>query len=178
MALDRRQFLAGMGAAGAAMLARLAEAQQAAGGRLFRIDTHAHFTIPKMYDLATAHGVQQATLKDWSPAKMLAEMEEGGVATSILSISDPGVNFGDNMAARALIWSYGGSIQDERETVVINSPQTIDAVDYMARLFKATMTDEVFGWNAASNNQGLIAGNLSYILNSISAYRSAQTANR
>ena len=52
MALDRRQFLAGMGAAGAAMLARLAEAQQAAGGRLFRIDTHAHFTIPKMYDLA------------------------------------------------------------------------------------------------------------------------------
>jgi predicted TIM-barrel fold metal-dependent hydrolase len=55
-----------------------------------------------MYDLATAHGVQQATLKDWSPAKMLAEMEEGGVATSIISISDPGVNFGDNAAARAL----------------------------------------------------------------------------
>ena len=82
-----------------------------------------------------------------------------------------------NMAARALIWSYGGSIQDEHENVVLNSPQTIDAVDYMARLFKATMTDEVFGWNAASNNQGLIAGNLSYILNSISAYRSAQTAN-
>jgi hypothetical protein len=51
----------------------------AAPARAFRIDTHAHFTIPKMYDLATAHGVQQATLKDWSPAKMLAEMEEGGV---------------------------------------------------------------------------------------------------
>ncbi|MGH9226931.1 MAG: ABC transporter substrate-binding protein [Acidimicrobiales bacterium] len=82
-----------------------------------------------------------------------------------------------NMAARAIIWSYGGSIQDERENVVFNSPQTIDAVDYMARLFRQTMTDEVFGWNAASNNQGLIAGNLSYILNSISAYRSAQTAN-
>ena len=47
----------------------------------------------------------------------------------------------------------------------------------MARLFKASMTDEVFGWNAASNNQGLIAGSLSYILNSISAYRSAQINN-
>ncbi len=82
-----------------------------------------------------------------------------------------------NMAARALIWSYGGSIQDQNENVVLNSQQTIEAVDYMARLFRATMTDEVFGWNAASNNQGLIAGNLSYILNSISAYRSAQTAN-
>ena len=82
-----------------------------------------------------------------------------------------------NMAARAMIWSFGGSIQDEDENVVINSPQTIEAVDFMSRLFKATMTDEVFAWNAASNNQGLIAGNLSYILNSISAYRTAQTAN-
>ena len=82
-----------------------------------------------------------------------------------------------NMAARAIIWSFGGSIQDANENIVFNSPQTIDAVDYMARLFRETMTDEVFAWNAASNNQGLIAGNLSYILNSISAYRTAQTAN-
>ncbi|MGH9263826.1 MAG: extracellular solute-binding protein [Acidimicrobiales bacterium] len=82
-----------------------------------------------------------------------------------------------NMAARAIIWSFGGSVQDENENVVINSSQTIDAVDYMTRLFRAAMTDEVFAWNAASNNQGLIAGNLSYILNSISAYRTAQTAN-
>jgi multiple sugar transport system substrate-binding protein len=82
-----------------------------------------------------------------------------------------------NMAARAIIWSFGGSIQDERENIVFNSPQTIEAVDYMSRLFRATMTDEVFAWNAASNNQGLIAGSLSYILNSISAYRTAQTAN-
>ncbi|HEX6595483.1 MAG TPA: extracellular solute-binding protein, partial [Acidimicrobiales bacterium] len=82
-----------------------------------------------------------------------------------------------NMAARAIIWSFGGSIQDDKENLVFNSPQTIEAVDYMSRLFRATMTDEVFAWNAASNNQGLIAGSLSYILNSISAYRTAQTAN-
>ena len=82
-----------------------------------------------------------------------------------------------NMAARAMIWSFGGSIQDKDENVVFNSPQTIEAVEYMVKLFRATMTPEVFAWNAASNNQGLIAGNLSYILNSISAYRTAQTAN-
>ena len=82
-----------------------------------------------------------------------------------------------NMAARALIWSFGGSEQDAQENVVINSPETIEAVDFMAKLFKATMTDEVFAWNAASNNQGLIAGNLSYIVNSISAWRTAQDAN-
>ena len=32
----------------------------------------------------------------------------------------------------------------------------------------------VFAWNAASNNQGINSGELSYILNSISAYRTAQ----
>jgi multiple sugar transport system substrate-binding protein len=80
-----------------------------------------------------------------------------------------------NMAARALIWSYGGSIQDAQGKVVLNSPETVDAVAYMTKLFKQTMTDEVFSWTAASNNQGLVAGQLSYILNSISAYRTAQT---
>jgi multiple sugar transport system substrate-binding protein len=78
------------------------------------------------------------------------------------------------MATRAIMWSHGASVQDENENVVLNSPETIAAVEYMTALYSATMTDEVFSWNAASNNQGLIAGDLSYILNSISAYRSQQ----
>jgi len=44
----------------------------------------------------------------------------------------------------------------------------------MARLYKEAMVPEVFSWTAVSNNQALIAGRASYILNSISAYRSAQ----
>ncbi len=79
-----------------------------------------------------------------------------------------------NMAMRAIIWSFGGSIQDENECVTINSPEVIEAVNYLVDLYDQTMTEEVFSWNAASNNQGLIAGELSYILNSISAYRSLQ----
>ncbi len=82
-----------------------------------------------------------------------------------------------NMAARALIWSFGGAIQDADENVTLDSKQTVEAVKYMASLYKKAMSPEVFGWNAASNNQGLIAGELSYILNSISAYRSAQDTN-
>jgi Bacterial extracellular solute-binding protein len=83
-----------------------------------------------------------------------------------------------NMAARALIWSFGGSEQDARENVTLNSDATVAAVELMVKLYKQTMTSEVFSWTAASNNQGLIAGQLSYILNSISAYRSAQTTKR
>jgi multiple sugar transport system substrate-binding protein len=79
-----------------------------------------------------------------------------------------------NMAARALIWSYDSSLQDAHENVVLDNPRTVEAVEYMTRLYKEAMTPEIFSWNAASNNQALIAGRASYILNSISAYRSAQ----
>ncbi|MDP9364897.1 MAG: extracellular solute-binding protein [Chloroflexota bacterium] len=79
-----------------------------------------------------------------------------------------------NMAAQAMMWAFGGSIQDENENVTINSPENIAAVEYMTRLFQGAMTPEVFGWNAASNNQLMVAGQASYILNSISAYRTAQ----
>lgn len=79
-----------------------------------------------------------------------------------------------NMAARALLWSFGASIQDEDQNVVINSPEALEAVAYMKSLYEGAMTPEVFGWTAASNNQLLIAGQASYILNSISAYRTSQ----
>jgi ABC-type glycerol-3-phosphate transport system substrate-binding protein len=82
-----------------------------------------------------------------------------------------------NMAGLALIWSFGGAVQDEEENVAINSDETVAAVEYMASLFDGAMTEEVFAWNAASNNQGMASGALSYILNSISAYRTAQEQN-
>lgn len=79
-----------------------------------------------------------------------------------------------NMAARAIMWSFGASIQDDKENVVINSPATISAVNYMVQLYTEAMPADVFTWGAATNNVGLGNGSLSYILNSISAYRSAQ----
>jgi multiple sugar transport system substrate-binding protein len=82
-----------------------------------------------------------------------------------------------NMANRAILWAHGASIQDANENVVINSPETIAALEYMKQLYEQAMTPEVFSWVAASNNQLLIAGQASYILNSISAYRTAQSVN-
>lgn len=82
-----------------------------------------------------------------------------------------------NMVLRALMWSYGASEQDEDEQVVLDSPETVAAVEYMTKLYQQAMTPEVFSWNAASNNQGLVAGKLSYIVNSISAWRTAQESN-
>lgn len=78
------------------------------------------------------------------------------------------------IAALSLIWAFGGAIQDEQEQVVINSPETVAAVEYMAELYREAMPVEVFDWTAATNNEVLVAGEASYILSSISAYRTAQ----
>lgn len=81
-----------------------------------------------------------------------------------------------NTAIQTLLWAFGAAIQDENEHVVLNSPETVAAVEYMKTLYEKAMTPEVFGWGTASNNQLLLAGKASYILNSISAYRTAQEA--
>jgi multiple sugar transport system substrate-binding protein len=79
-----------------------------------------------------------------------------------------------NMATRAILWSFEGSIQDANENVVLKSDQALAALEFGARLFKAGMNPSVLSWNAASNNQALNAKQTAYILNSISAYRTAQ----
>ena len=79
-----------------------------------------------------------------------------------------------NMAERALLWSFGTATQDAGENVILDNPRTVEAVKYMTDLYRKALTPEVFSWNPASNNQLLIAGKASYILNSLSAYRSAQ----
>jgi predicted TIM-barrel fold metal-dependent hydrolase len=103
---SRRGFLMGLATLGAAaVLSETGLAEQTgnpAPARPFRIDTHHHFTVPKLISESVAKGVNQAGLQDWTPQKSIEQMDKGGVATSILSISDPGVWFGDNAAARAL----------------------------------------------------------------------------
>ncbi len=79
-----------------------------------------------------------------------------------------------NMAVRNILWCHGASIQDKDANVVLNSPETLRALEYTKKLYSLGMTQAVLSWNAASNNQAFNAQETSYILNSISAYRTAQ----
>ncbi len=109
------------------------------------------------------------------------ELREGGARIK----DQDGIHLGigmsneadSNLACRALLWSFGGAIQDQSENVVINTDETVASVDFMRRLFQEAMSHEVFGWIPASNNQSLVAGRMSYILNPVSAYRTAQRVN-
>ena len=79
-----------------------------------------------------------------------------------------------SMAVRACLWSFGGAEQDEAGNVTINSKQTIDALNFMKKLYQDTETAEVFTWNPASNNQAMLAGKMSFVMNAISITRQAE----
>ena len=82
-----------------------------------------------------------------------------------------------NTTWRGLMWSYGSTVQDETgKKVTLNSKETVEAVKFVAALYKEAMTPDVLSWNDASNNQYIDSGVSSLIINPISAYRTAQTA--
>lgn len=104
LSVPRREFLARLAALGATSLipgaAAFAQIQTAAKPR--RIDVHYHFSSPGFIAAITARKTGQRPLMDWTPAKAIEAMDKGGVATSMVSISEPGVWFGDTNEARAL----------------------------------------------------------------------------
>ena len=79
-----------------------------------------------------------------------------------------------NMALIAMMMCFDSFIQDEESNVTINSPETVEAVSFMADIFKSGMTSEVFSWDASSNNRFYVAGKGSMIMNAISAVRTLE----
>jgi 6-methylsalicylate decarboxylase len=72
--------------------------------RAHRIDVHAHMA-PDFYRQALAGAGRVPTSGariEWAPALALETMEAHGIAASVVSISFPGVHFGDDRAARSL----------------------------------------------------------------------------
>jgi len=81
------------------------------------------------------------------------------------------------MAMRAILYSFGGSEQDEQGRLVIGSKNTVEAVKFVKALYQETMTPEVFSWDASSNNRAMLAGRASVVLNAISVTREAENKN-
>jgi multiple sugar transport system substrate-binding protein len=82
-----------------------------------------------------------------------------------------------NMALMAFMMCFGSFIQNASNQLTINNKNTVDAVKFMAEIYKNGESDEIFGWNPASNNQFLYSGRGSLILNAISATRTPEDLN-
>lgn len=102
----RREFIARLGVlSAAAVLPKSflhAQAQTTVPVRPFRIDTHHHFSAPGFIAAISARKTNQRPLEEWTASKSIEDMDKSGVATAMISTSEPSVWFGDNEAARKL----------------------------------------------------------------------------
>ncbi len=74
-----------------------------------------------------------------------------------------------NGFANWLVWSHGGSLTDESGAVSINSPQTINALNYLKELYP-TFIPGTISWGDISNNRAY-AGNECWLTsNGVSLY--------
>jgi predicted TIM-barrel fold metal-dependent hydrolase len=101
--MPRRTFLGGLAVLGASILfSRRSAAAQARATAPGRVDVHHHLSPPSyIAELGPKHLLSTPTL-GWTPAKAIEDMDGAGVATSITSITTPGLWFGDDSIARRL----------------------------------------------------------------------------
>ena len=113
----RRTFLAGLAGLGMSALTRpILHAQPPAGLRVrpHRIDIHHHLFPPNYRTMIASIGA--GNLAAWTAEQSLAEMDKGGIQTSVISVSPPGVWFGDAAQARNLartINDYGAKMSQD-----------------------------------------------------------------
>jgi multiple sugar transport system substrate-binding protein len=78
------------------------------------------------------------------------------------------------MVLRSIMASFGASVQDADGRLILKSNQTLDAMKFVKALYQETMTDEVFTWDASSNNRMMLAGRGSLTANAISITRAGE----
>jgi multiple sugar transport system substrate-binding protein len=79
-----------------------------------------------------------------------------------------------NAAMLALLWSYGASITSrDGKKITLNSPETLKTIEFMTRLFKEAMPEDIVSWDDAANNRAFLAGTCSMTFNSPSIYKTA-----
>src|SRR5262245_53322747 len=104
--LFRRGFLSGLAAiwVGALMPRGEALGQTPIDSRAkpYRIDIHHHFAPPRWLAEVTSKEFFNARTREWMPAKSIEDMDSVGVALAVVSITNPGLWFGDNEATRRL----------------------------------------------------------------------------
>ena len=74
-----------------------------------------------------------------------------------------------------LIWAHGAKLVNEKNEVVINSKETLAALDYARELY-ATFVPGTLSWLDPNNNKAFIGGEISLTYNPISIYYVAKTS--
>jgi predicted TIM-barrel fold metal-dependent hydrolase len=116
-----------------------------------RIDVHAHYLPPGYRETAIAalktvpDGMP--SMPDWESETTIAVMDRQGIATAMLSVSSPGVYFGDGATARRLARSvnefavqkaqdYPGRFGTFASLPLPDIDAALDEIDYVLRVLK------------------------------------------
>jgi len=74
-----------------------------------------------------------------------------------------------------VVWAHGGKMVDEKNNVVINSPETIAALEYAKQLYE-TFVPGTLSWLDPNNNKAFLDGQIGVTNNGISIYYAAKTS--
>jgi predicted TIM-barrel fold metal-dependent hydrolase len=105
--VNRRTFLAHLAAVGALPALKAAGATQAPAAPASRLDVHQHFVSPAYLAMLTARSASApvpglASWKGFTPARAVESLDRVGIATAMISVTAPGVWFGNVDEARKL----------------------------------------------------------------------------
>ena len=80
-------------------------------------------------------------------------------------------NYDSISTAGPVLWSFGGmEVDKDGKTVRINSPATVQMIEWYKKMYKDCMEPEVLSWSDASNNESIQQGKAGWIHNPVSAY--------
>jgi multiple sugar transport system substrate-binding protein len=79
-----------------------------------------------------------------------------------------------SMAMRSLLAAFGAAEQNAEGRPNLKSKGALEALKFGKALFQEAMTDEIFSWDASSNNRQMLAGKGSLTLNAISVTRTGE----
>lgn len=106
--MDRRTFLTAalaslaFGPSGGQRVTALGAVSQGAPPRARRIDVHHHFAPPAWVTEVKGRPMLQPANTRWTPAQSIEDMDRGDVAAAVVSITNPGLWFGDAAVTRRL----------------------------------------------------------------------------
>src|SRR5262249_58837316 len=80
-----------------------------------------------------------------------------------------------NVWTHWLVWAHGGKMVNEKNEVVINSPETLAALEYAKQLYE-TFIPGTLSWLDPNNNKAFLDGQIGMTNNGISIYYAAKNS--